>query len=142
MRTILLALICMIPNISYSQAVWKGRTYSSRVCNSPNCRMCNSISRQLQRSGPVQSSPVVQSQPKAYTIRVCVGKDRFGRCIFQNVTRYTTPTYTPIAKKVPIPLTVSPSQAPTPLQAVELGLLLADLSPNDILVEPGCGDGR
>lgn len=28
-------------------AVWKGQRYSSPVCNDPNCRMCNSIRRQL-----------------------------------------------------------------------------------------------
>lgn len=28
-------------------AVWGGRVYYGRVCNSPGCRMCNSIARQL-----------------------------------------------------------------------------------------------
>ncbi|MGB0758678.1 MAG: SAM-dependent methyltransferase [Rubripirellula sp.] len=30
-------------------AVWGGRTYTGRVCNSPGCTMCNSIAAQLRR---------------------------------------------------------------------------------------------
>lgn len=31
-------------------AYWNGQAYSGRVCNSPNCRMCNSIQCQLNRT--------------------------------------------------------------------------------------------
>jgi hypothetical protein len=37
-----------VPRQQYG-AVWGGRTYSGPVCNSPGCRMCNSIRSQLRR---------------------------------------------------------------------------------------------
>lgn len=66
MRLLLFLLYLSLCTPAWSQAVWRGRTYNSRVCSSPNCRMCASIQAQLNtqtyRRAP---SPVVVSQPQS-----------------------------------------------------------------------------
>lgn len=168
MRTLLLLLLltCTSYGQVHYQGWYNGKYYNniydwnSLCCSNPDCAMRKDIINRLQaqRTIPVTTPTPQQAYTTYETVtrqvpyQVCVGKDRRGRCIFE--TRYRTETsQVPVTKYRPtpapmlpgptkLPLTVSPSQAPTPIQAVEFGLLVADLSPDDILVEPGCGDGR
>ena len=107
MRTMILLLTLLsLPQAAYSQAVWKGQQYSHAVCNSPNCRMCQSIRDQLASQQrvtapspvvavpyqPVIQQPVIQGEydlvqvPVVTRVKMCDGK----RCWYENVTSFRT----------------------------------------------------
>jgi len=156
----LLILLCL-SDISFGQAVWNGRTYNAPVCNKPNCAMCDAIRAQLaaQRTPvvPVKSavsvSTTVQYETRAVTKQVkrCNGRT----CWYENVTEYVqVPVLVPVEStnkvsfrsSVPTPVVpvrdISLDLVPTPDDAVDILVQLLRPTPNDIFVEPGCGDGR
>lgn len=48
MRHILIPILfLLLTDISFAQAIWRGRTYNAPVCSNGNCQMCNSIRSQL-----------------------------------------------------------------------------------------------
>jgi len=64
MKTLLaLMLSLVLSDVAFSQAVWRGRQYSSPVCNSPNCRMCNTIRAQLSVPAFSQDAQTVKLVP-------------------------------------------------------------------------------
>lgn len=67
-------------------AVWGGHTYTGRVCNNPNCAMCNSIQSQLTVRQP--AAQVAANQPTGHyetrtqmqRVKVCNGR----RCWYED----------------------------------------------------------
>lgn len=156
----------LFASFAYAQtAVWKGRTYSSRVCSNPNCAMCASIQRQIAaqlRHAPVVQSPAKVAPGQAYrteTRRVPVTrrvKRCNGRtCWYETVTEYVTqtvrvPVSSPIGHKKPVAkeepqkpdlMTVTELQ-PTPPEVVVEMLSKMGLTSDSKLFDLGCGDGR
>ena len=160
----MLILLLAVCDISYGQAVWKGREYSSPVCNKPNCQMCNSIRAQLStptpqyQPRPVTSQPTVTNQPLQYRteyrtvskqIKRCNGK----QCWYETVNELvavqvptTNVSFRNEGTSVPIRNDISLDKVdklvPTPEDAVAIALDLLALTPDDVLFEPGCGDAR
>lgn len=157
MKYILLTILLCLGDISFGQAVWNGYTYNAPVCNKPNCQMCNTIRAQL----AAQSTPntiyetraatndTVRYETRAVTKQVkrCNGRT----CWYENVTEYIqVPISTPVQNTIPfrssVPTPVkndiSLDLVPTPQDAVDILVDLLRPTPNDIFIEPGCGDGR
>lgn len=127
--------------------------------------MCNAIRAQLaaQSTPKVQvSTPVVQNTTQEYTtiyetqtvverVKRCNGK----QCWYENVTklvqvprqvlnnislRSSVPDQ--VVLPTPVKNDISLDLVPTPQDAVDILVDLLRPTPNDIFIEPGCGDGR
>lgn len=168
--TLLLALL--FPSTAFSQAVWNGRQYNSRVCSNPNCGMCNSIQTQLQPNRqtwspqPTPARPVAQvvqsaTQSVATTTRAvtrmvaqqvkrCNGRQCWYETIMVPVTTYeavpvqpvTAPTPQPVAAPSAPNLLTNTTLVPTPPEIVQEMIAALDLNPTSKFFDLGCGDGR
>lgn len=107
-----------------AQVRYGNRTYYSRVCSSPNCKMCNTIQRQLNRQ---YSSQPVQKIPSSTTVKATP------KILLE---KPGTP------KKVAIPEKKATELVPTPQDAIDALVKYLALDSSDILIEPGCGDAR
>lgn len=115
LRLIIILLCTVSASSAFGQAVWRGRSYSGRVCIDPNCKMCNSIQQQLDQ----QRSQRVVSQPRIVR-----------REVIQSVSK---PEQKPA---------LPPAQQPTPPESINHALKLLQLSHDDVLADFGCGDAR
>lgn len=109
-------LLTMVSLPAWGQtAVYRGRTYTSRVCTSPNCSMCNRIEAQL-NAYRLPAVPVLRAQPaQAHTL--------------------------PVVETAPAGL-ADTTLEPSPQWAVEAMLELAMPTAGDTVLDLGCGDGR
>lgn len=158
MRYVALLILLCLSDISFGQAVWNGRTYNAPVCNKPNCVMCNAIRAQLAaQSTPQVSVPTKSAISGPYTtvyetravtkqVKRCNGRT----CWYETVTEYVqvpvqvkAPDEVSFRSRVPTPVRdISLDLVPTPEDAVDILVELLRPTPNDIFMEPGCGDGR
>ncbi len=127
--------------------------------------MCNAIRAQLAaqsttsvvQSTPQVQAPVVQNTTQEYTtiyeaqtvverVKRCNGKT----CWYENVSKvvqvprqvlnnisFRSSVPTPVVKN-----DISLDLVPTPQDAIDILVQLLRPTPNDIFIEPGCGDGR
>lgn len=132
MRTLILLLLLCSP--VYSQAVYKGNIYNSRVCNNPNCRMCAAIERQL--VAQTTPTPTQEGYWVSEQVKRCDGT----RCWFETVRRFVTAPAKVVKKTVDL-LRVTDLE-PTPYDAVTAFVKVAAPKSTDVLYDLGCGDGR
>lgn len=137
--TILLA-FCLICSPVLSQVRWGGRTYSSRVCNSPNCQMCNSIQAGLnqQRFQQSQQSSYSYYQQPVYRGSVVSSEGLvFNRD--QQPAQQFQGHYSPSES---LQTANNPAQRNASTEVIDEALETLKLTPGDTLADYGCGDGR
>ena len=171
MVRLLILILCCFPTPLFGQAVYKGQMYNAPVCNNPNCAMCNYIRAQLAtiplpssayNSLPLttrtydvatQSSVAIKYETVQVPVVTRVKRCNGVTCWYENVTTYRTERR-PIRNAVKavrdvvdkatpnVDLLRVTELAPTPREAVTAMVALANVQPNEILYDLGCGDGR
>lgn len=146
------AFVGMLAPPAFGQAVWNGRSYSSRLCSNPNCAMCASIQAQLSSQSQVrQVQPVAdvagyttEMRPVTRQVKRCNGRT----CWYETVTEYVAVRVPikaqtkPVSQPAKVDLETVTELAPTPQPVVLAMLAELRLSPTDKFFDLGCGDGR
>lgn len=157
MVRLLLLILCFCSTPLFGQATYKGRNYSAPVCNNPNCAMCNYIRAQLAVTVPTLPSSAYNEAIQYETIQIPV-VTRVKRCNgvtcwYENITTYRTERR-PIRNTVKavrdivdratpnVDLLRVTELAPSPREAVTAMVALANIQPDEVLYDLGCGDGR
>lgn len=136
MRGAILALVGILLCVpAFGQVNYRGQVYSSRVCSSPYCTMCNRIEAGLAAQ---QSAPV------------CTGPNCQLSAVTSSVWAPQVFSPQPAVQVVRTPVTAAPAAAgladttlePSPQWAVDTLLEIAAPRRGMTLVDLGCGDGR
>lgn len=137
MRNALLVLVSIVlcAPAEAQQVTYRGRAYSSRVCSSPNCAMCNRIEAGLaaQSYSPGCTGPNCQLQALASTA--------YASRVFSPLPTLQA-IATPPAVSVASTRLADTALEPSPQWAVDAMLDIAAPRPGMTLVDMGCGDGR
>lgn len=144
MRSIVFMLVSLLAIPAYSQAVWGGRSYSGRVCSSPGCRMCNSISAQLRTQSA--SRVVVRQQPTASPAGYHYETRRVKRCngrqCWYETQRVLVRNAQPATATRTVSFRTGSAFASTPEPMVSEMLELVQPRRGEVVYDLGCGDGR
>ncbi len=168
MVRLLILILCCFSTPLFGQAVYNGQMYNAPVCNNPNCAMCNYIRAQL-ATIPLPSSAYNPAGPEDYypsfpftheqttveyeTIQVPYQVKRCNGVTCWYETAYRTerrPIRNTVKAVRDIVDKATPNAdllrvtelAPTPREAVTAMVALANVQPNEVLYDLGCGDGR
>lgn len=159
MVRLLILILCCFSTPLFGQAVYKGQMYNAPVCSNPNCSMCNYIRAQLatvqlplttrtydvatQSSVPIEYETI----QVPYQVKHCNGITCWYETAFRTERRpilnAVKAVRNVIDKATPnVNLLRVTELAPTPREAVTAMVALANVQPNEVLYDLGCGDGR
>lgn len=159
MVRLLLLVLCCFSTPLFGQAIYKGQIYNAPVCSNPNCAMCNYIRAQLAVTAPLPSSAYDPAGPEDYypgfpftheqttveyeTVQVHYQVKRCNgvTCWYETAYRTERRPVRKAVKKVLDKLHITKLD-PTPREAVTAMVALANVQPNEVLYDLGCGDGR